>query len=113
MKDDIVYLKHVLEAIESINDYIKNFDYDIFSNDKKTVDAVVRELEIIGEAANNLSDEFKNGHLEIPFRDMIDMRNILTHEYFGVNTKIVWDTCKEDLPKLKEIIKEYFNKSHE
>lgn len=110
MKDNNVYLKHILEAIESIDDYIKNFDYDVFSNDKKTVDAVVRELEIIGEAANNLSDEFKNGHPEIPFRDMIDMRNILTHEYFGVNTKIVWDTCKVDLPKLKEIIEEYFNK---
>ncbi len=113
MKDDIAYLKHVLEAIESIDDYIKNFDYAIFSNDKKTIDAVVRELEIIGEAANNLSDEFKNGYPKIPFRDMIDMRNILTHEYFGVNTKIVWDTCKEDLPNLKGIIKEYFNKNYE
>ena len=68
------------------------------------VDAVVKELEIIGEAANNLSPEFQQAHPEIPFRDIIDMRNFLIHEYFGINTKTVWDTCKNDLPPLKEII---------
>lgn len=102
---DIVYLRHILEAIESIEEYLKGFDYESFLKDKKTVDAVVRELEIIGEAANNLSDNFKQKHLEIPFRDMSDMRNVLIHEYFGVNAKIIWDTCQTDLTKLKEIIK--------
>ncbi|MBI5306391.1 DUF86 domain-containing protein [Candidatus Wolfebacteria bacterium] len=104
MKDDNVYLKHILEAIENVEEYIKDLDFNLFSNDKKTIDAVVRELEIIGEAANNLSDEFKNNYPKIPFRDMIDMRNVLIHEYFGINKKVVWDTCEEDLPKLKEII---------
>lgn len=106
MKGDGVYLKHILEAVESIENYTKDLDYALFGKDKKTIDAVVRELEIIGEAANNLSDEFKNSHPEIPFRDMTDMRNVLIHEYFGVNKKVVWDTCKENLPKLKEIIEE-------
>ena len=64
----------------------------------------MRELEIIGEASNNLSDEFRNNQIKIPFRDIIDMRNLLIHEYFGVNTKIVWETCQTDIPKLKEII---------
>ena len=102
---DSAYLQHILEAIKSIEDYLNGFDYETFVKDKKTIDAVVRELEIIGEAANDLSDDFKKKHSEIPFREMADMRNVLIHEYFGVNAKIVWDTCKIDLPKLKEILK--------
>ena len=105
MKEDNIYLRHILEAIESIEEYLKGFNYESFSKDKKTIDAVVRELEIIGEASNNLSEEFRKDNSQIPFRDIIDMRNVLTHEYFGVNTKIVWDTCKIDLPSLKEVIK--------
>jgi uncharacterized protein with HEPN domain len=70
------------------------------------VDAVVRELEIIGEATSNLSDDFRTEHSAIPFRDVIDMRNILIHNYAGVNTKIVWDTCKENLPQLKKFVLE-------
>lgn len=72
--------------------------------DKKTIDAVVRGLEIIGEASNNISDEFKKKHSEIPFRDIKDTRNRLIHEYFGVNKKIVWDTCQIDLKELKALI---------
>ncbi|MFA4890465.1 MAG: DUF86 domain-containing protein [Candidatus Paceibacterota bacterium] len=105
MKEDNVYLNHILEAIESIEEYLEGFNYELFSKDKKTIDAVVRELEIIGEASNNLSEKLKNDYSHIPFRDIIDMRNVLTHEYFGVNTKIVWDTCQVDLPGLKEVIK--------
>lgn len=101
---DSVYLRHILEAIKSIEEYLKDFNYESLLKDKKTVAAVVREMEIIGEAANNLSDDFKKSHPEIPFRDMSDMRNVLIHEYFGVNIKIVWDTCQIDLPKLKEVI---------
>jgi uncharacterized protein with HEPN domain len=65
------------------------------------VDAVVRELEIIGEASNNLSPDFRPQHPHMLWRRMTDMRNFLIHEYFGRNTKVVWDTCKNDLPSLK------------
>ena len=68
------------------------------------IDAVVRELAIIGEATNNLSDDFRRNHSDIPFRDIIDMRNILIHDYAGVNTKVVWDTCKNNLPELKQFV---------
>ena len=105
MKDDKVYLRHIIEAIESIEEYLKGFDYESFSQDKKTVDAVVRELQIIGEASGRLRAEFGNKHRDIPLRDIKDMRNVLIHEYFGVNVKIVWDTCRIDLPKLKETVK--------
>lgn len=83
-----------------------NLNYESFAKDEKTIDAVVREFEIIGEAANRVSDEFKRGHTHIPFQNTIDMRNKLIHEYFGVNIKIVWDTIREDLPQLKQAIKE-------
>jgi len=107
MKNDFVYLKHILESTKNIDEYIEGFNYDVFIKDKKTIAAVVRELEVIGEAAGKLSDEFKAQNLEIPFRDIIDMRNFLIHEYFGVDTKVVWDTCKDDLPKLKGVIEEF------
>ena len=68
------------------------------------VDAVVRELEVIGEASNNLSEEFREKRPDVFWRRMKDMRNFLIHEYFGVNTKIVWDTCKNDLPILKSFV---------
>jgi len=104
MKNDDVYLRHIVGAIGNIEEYLDGCRYESFASDKKTVDAVVRELEIIGEAANRLSGELVNSHPNIPWRDMVDMRNVLIHEYFGVNTKIVWDTCTTDLPNLKGII---------
>lgn len=107
MKNDKTYLEHIIEAINSINDYVGDSDYEAFSDNKMVVDAVIRELEIIGEASNNLSEKFKKDNPEMPFRDAIDMRNLLAHEYFGVNTKVVWETCKSDLPALKGFIEPY------
>ncbi|MBU4257136.1 DUF86 domain-containing protein [Patescibacteria group bacterium] len=104
MKNDFVYLKHILESIKQIDNYLRDVDYKSFSKDDMMVNATVRCLEIIGEAVNNLSKEFISRHAEIDFRDIIDMRNFLIHEYFGVNKKIVWDTCKTDLPGLKKIV---------
>jgi uncharacterized protein with HEPN domain len=106
MKDDTVYLRHILEAIDKIEGYVAGFGYETFSQENKTIDAVVRELEIIGEAASNISDTFKKRHPEIPLQEAVDMRNRLIHEYFGVNLKIVWTTVVEDLPKLKTALEE-------
>lgn len=105
MKDNKIYLSHILESIENIEEYSNGLDFESFSNDKKTISAVVRELEIIGEASNNLSDGFKNNHPDFPWRNAIDMRNVLAHEYFGVNKKVVWDTVKNNLPNLKRMVK--------
>jgi uncharacterized protein with HEPN domain len=105
MHDDTVYLSHIFEAIEQIEAYIAGVDYSGFIKNKMMIDAVVRELEIIGEATNNLSADFRRRYPEIPFRDMIDMRNVLIHVYFGVNTEIVWRTCQQNLPSLKPLIK--------
>ena len=106
MKDDQMYLGHIRDAIEKIDGYIAGIDYDRFITNSMMVDAVVRELEIIGEAANKLGSDFHQAHPEIPFHDIIDMRNFLIHDYAGVNTKIVWETCKHNLPPLKKFVAE-------
>ena len=105
MKDDRTYLVHIFEAIEKIEKYIDSVEFDEFSLNDMMIDAVVREFEIIGEAARNLSDKFQDDHFEIPWYKIKAMRNVLIHEYFGVNLKIVWDTCKSDMPVLKSFIK--------
>lgn len=106
IKNDQTYLAHIREAIDSIESYLDSLTYEEFISNKMAVDAVVRELEIIGEASSNLSDEFRENHPDIQWRRMKDMRNFLIHEYFGVNTKVVWHTCKNDLPNLKLFIEE-------
>ena len=104
MKNDTIYLRHILEAIEKVEHYLLNTTYKSFSANDMMIDAVVRELEIIGEASSKLSKEFKDNHPDVAFRDATDMRNFLIHEYFGVRKEIVWETCQEDLPKVKKLI---------
>ena len=89
MRDDRAYLAHIREAIDTIEEYLRGVSYEAFVGNKMMVDAVVRELEIIGEASNNLSYEFREKHSDILRRRMKDTRNFLIHEYFGVNTKVV------------------------
>jgi len=104
MKSDRTYLIHIRDAIESIRGYLEGVTYEQFISNKMMIDAVIRELEIIGEASNNLTKQFRQRYSDISWRRVKDMRNFLIHEYFGVNTKVVWDTCKEDLPKLGRLI---------
>ena len=104
MRNDRTYLAHMRDAIETIDEYLKGVTYEQFTSSKMIIDAVVRELEIIGEASNNLSPQFKQGNPKIQWRRMKDMRNFLIHEYFGVNTKVVWDTCKNDILLFKSFV---------
>ncbi|MBN1506794.1 MAG: DUF86 domain-containing protein [Sedimentisphaerales bacterium] len=104
--DDKTYLSHIRDAIEAIEGYLEGVTYEAFTADKMMVDAVVRELEIIGEASSKLSREFRMKHGHILWRQIKDMRSFLIHDYFGVNTKVVWDTCKQDLPQLKTFVEE-------
>ena len=104
MKDNTLYLGHIKDAIDKIESYVCGVDFDHFASNDMMIDAVVRELAIIGEATNNLSDSFRKNNPEIPFRDIIDMRNILIHDYAGVNVKVVWDTCRKNLPELRRFV---------
>lgn len=105
MKDDLIYVRHILDAIEKIERYLNGASYESFLDNEMMIDAIVRELEIVGEAAGNLSEEFQKKYPELPFDEMIGMRNRLIHEYFGVDTDIVWKTCVNDLKELKKLIK--------
>lgn len=111
MKKDIkIFLCHIFDSIESIEKFTKGFTFDDFEKDEKTIFAVIRALEIIGEAVNKLPVSVKNKYKEIPWKKVAGMRNKLIHEYFGVDIKIVWKTIKKDIPDLKnkilEILKE-------
>lgn len=111
MRDNYVYLNHILECINKIENYIKNAkNFEDFEKNMMMVSAVIREIEVIGEATRNIDIEFKNKYSDIPWKEMADTRNVLIHGYFGVNLKIVWDTAKNDLPNLKKLILPLLNK---
>lgn len=105
MKNDATYLEHILLAIQSIEQYLEEVkSYNDFKDNQMLIDALIRELEIIGEAANNVSEKFRKDNPKIPWRKMIGIRNILIHEYFGINKKIIWQTCQTNLKDLKKSI---------
>ena len=101
-----LYIQDIKDSIKKIQGYIKGLDFgDFIKNDEK-IDAVVRNLTIIGEAANNIPKEIKTKYSDIEWRKMIGMRNKITHEYFGIDEDILWKTITEDiLPLKKQIIK--------
>jgi uncharacterized protein with HEPN domain len=105
-KNDIVYLYHILDAISLVEEYTKGMSENEFLSNSMAHDAVVRQIEIIGEAARNISEEFQEKHSKLPWGKMIGIRNKIIHEYFNINYSIVWDTMKDDLPLLKNSIKE-------
>ncbi len=104
------YVSDIADSINKIEKFVGNFSFGEFQKDEKTIYAVVRAIEIIGEAIKNIPASVKNKHKKIPWRDAADMRNKLIHEYFGVNLKVVWKAVKEDIPELKgtmlELLKE-------
>ena len=103
-REHIDYLIDVTEAVESIEKFIKGFNLKRFKEDEKTIFAVIRAFEVIGEAVKNISAKERNKHKEIPWKKMAGMRDKLMHEYFGVNVEVVWKTAKEDIPDLKSKI---------
>jgi len=94
----------ICQAIDRIEQYIENLSFDAFSEDQKSVDAVVRNLEIIGEAANRLPDELKEKYSEIEWHKVVGLRHRIVHEYFGIDLEIIWQILQKDLPALKQKI---------
>ena len=104
MKDDSIYIDHILNSINRILDYISGKDRESFEADLVTQDAVVRQLEIIGEATKRVSKELRSKHPDIPWSDMAGMRDVLIHDYIDVDFGVVWKTASEDIPNLKALI---------
>jgi uncharacterized protein with HEPN domain len=94
-------IEDMLERIDRIARYTRGLDHDAFVGDEKTIDAVVRSFEVIGEAARRLPPEFKTRHSEIPWHQIAGLRNRIVHEYFDVDIELVWEIAQTQLPGLK------------
>ena len=101
-RSDRELLSDIREAIQRISSYTADSDYETFANDTRTQDAVIRNMEILGEVTKKLSEEFRGAHQEVPWKSMAGTRDRLIHDYFGVNLDIVWQIAKLELPKVLE-----------
>lgn len=106
MKDRpfILFLEDIVGSIEKIQKYIENLSFDDFQNDDLVVDAVLRNLEIVGEASRNIPPEIRTDHPDIPWGRMMGLRNIVSHEYFGIDLSIIWQIITVNLPETKPLI---------
>ncbi len=99
-----LYIEDIKESIKRIEKYASGLTFEEFSKDIMKIDAIVRNLSIIGEAIRNIPKEIKVKHRDIPWSDIIGLRNKVVHEYFSVDEKILWNTIKKDLPDFKKQI---------
>ena len=102
---DTIRIKHILDAISEIESYLQTSDYSEFLQNSMMRFACIKQMEIIGEASNHISTELKKRFTNIEWSQIVGMRNIFVHEYFGIDTKVAWDIIKDDIPGLKEKIK--------
>ena len=98
------YLRDMLDAMEKAQQFVENLSYEEFKEDDKTVFAVVRALEIVGEATKNIPNDIRNEYPEVPWKDMAGMRDILIQDYFGADVETVWLTVTEKIPQVKPLI---------
>jgi uncharacterized protein with HEPN domain len=103
-KEFLDYIHDIIDAINNMETFVQNMDYEHFASDTKTSFAVVRAIQIIGEAAKNVPSEVRVQYPEIPWKLMAGMRDKLVHEYWGIDLETVWKTLKEDIPPIKPLL---------
>ena len=104
MREANLYLSDILQSIEKILKFTEGMNFEDFKNNALVFDAIARNFEIIGEASIQLSEEIKSKYDDIPWQKMRSMRNIVAHEYFGLDKKIIWTTIQKSIPELKNKI---------
>ncbi len=103
-RDFTDYIRDILISIQDVEEFITGITFEDFLKDKKTIKAVIRSLEVLGEASKKIPDEVRNRYPRIPWKRMAGMRDKLIHEYFGVDLEIVWNVAKKELPPVKSSI---------
>ena len=106
VKDDLAYIEHILDCIRKIKEFTAGLSLRDFSVNELVQDAVIRNIEIIGEASKKISSDTKQIYYEIPWKEIAGMRDKLIHDYLGVDVEVVWRTITEDIPTLEKQIKE-------
>ena len=101
-----LFVEDILESVELIESYIANMEFEDFKNDRKTIDAVVRNFEVIGEASRNVPDNVRNKYQNVDWKGIIGLRNRIAHEYFGLSVTIIWSIVTQEIPRLKKQMKQ-------
>ena len=105
-KNDLIFIRHIMDSVEAIEEFSSDLSKKELISNRLRQSAIVREIEVIGEAAKNLPKNFKDKHNKMAWKDITGTRDIIIHRYFGVDLDVVWNIIKEDLPKLKKYLKE-------
>jgi len=106
-RDSLVLLNDICTALGRISSYVQGMDKDSFLNDQKTIDAVTRNLEIVGEAASQMDEVTKNRFPDIPWHRIVGLRHRIVHDYFGVDTSLIWGIATKDVEELADILRKY------
>jgi len=112
-RDVLLYCSDISDAGSAIVEYVNGLSFEEFCQDRKTYSAVIREFEIIGEAAGKLPESIREKYNHIEWQDIKDFRNLLIHEYFGVDLEIVWNVIKDDLPGVLNAVNEILDAASE
>lgn len=111
-RDWKLYVEDVLECIKKVEKYIGDMDFTLFEKDDKTVDAIIKNLETIGEAAGHIPDDIKACHKDIPWKEIVGLRNRIVHGNFNIDLKIIWGVIKQELPTLKIQLEHILKEEH-
>lgn len=105
VKDDVAYIEHILDCIRKIKEFSEGLSFKEFFVNELVQDAVIRNIEVIGEASKKISTNTKQVYFDVPWKEIAGMRDKLIHDYLGVDFEVVWRTIKEDIPMLERQIK--------
>ncbi len=107
------YIEDIVSAVDEIADFTKGMTWEEFRQDKKTINAVVRSLEVIGEASKRISQDIKTRYPDVPWKYMAGMRDKLIHEYFGIDLDIIWAVIRQEIPAVEPIIRQLLKEEKE